>query len=339
MLSSVSITSKACNYINIVGSSTVFPFATVVAETFGKKTGLPTPKIESTGSGSGIKLFCRGNSINTPNIVNTSRRIKSTELKQCHNNGVTDITEVLVGFDGIAFANAKKGPNFSLTTQDLYLALAAKVPASVADKTKKQNLLIDNPFTHWNQINKTLPAVKIRLLGPPSTSGTRDILQKLALEEGCQQFKLLLSIRQKNKAQYKSLCHTIREDGHYVEMGENDNLIISKLENAPHTVGIFGFSFLNQNGDKVKSASINGKQITFKNIASGQYPISRPLYFYIKNSHRNKIRGMNKFIFEFVSKQTIGNKGYLVDKGLIPVPVDKLAKFASDAKNATNLKL
>lgn len=331
---------QAREHIEIVGSSTVFPFATVVAETFGKKTGLPTPKIESTGSGGGMKLFCKGNGIETPDITNASRRIKDKEFEKCHANGVTDITEVLVGFDGIAIANSRIGANFNaMTRKSLYLGLAAKVPASATGQTWNEEQMIDNPFTHWNQVDSNLPNVAIKVLGPPPTSGTRDALQELAVEGGCKKFPHMKAMKKTNNKQYKSLCRTIREDGPYVEMGENDNLIISKLVNDKNTLGVFGYSFLDQNADKVKGADVDGSAITFDNIADGSYPVSRPLYFYVKNSHRGKVKGMNEFISEFVDEDTFGEEGYLVDKGLIPTPEAKRAKFASDAKNATNLKL
>jgi len=331
---------QARDYIEIVGSSTVFPFATVVAETFGKKTGMPTPKIESTGSGGGMKLFCKGDGIDTPDITNSSRRIKMSEFEQCHKNGVTDITEVLVGFDGIAIANSRIGANFNaLTRKSLYLALAAKVPASATGKTWNKEEMIDNPFTNWNEIDSNLPNVAIKVLGPPPTSGTRDALQELAVEGGCKKFPHMKAMKKTNKNEYKKLCRTIREDGKYVEMGENDNLIISKLVNDKNTLGIFGFSFLDQNAEKVKGADIDGSPINFENIASGDYPVSRPLYFYVKNSHRGKIRGMDEFINEFVDEDTFGEEGYLVDKGLIPSPEARRAQFTADGKNATNLKL
>jgi phosphate transport system substrate-binding protein len=330
--------SLARDYIEIVGSSTVFPFSTVVAETFGKKTKFPTPKVEATGSGGGIKLFCKGNGIDSSDIVNSSRRIKEKEFQKCLDNGVTDITEVLIGFDGIAIANSKDGLTFDLTIKDLYLALAAKVPANIDQNAKKINF-IKNPYTHWNQINAKLPAVKIKILGPPPTSGTRDALQELALEGGCKEYSFIKQLKKKNKEKYIKLCHTIREDGRYIEMGENDNLIISKLSNEINTLGIFGFSFLDQNSDKVKGAKINNNPITFEKITSGEYPISRPLYFYIKNSHRDKIKGINKFIAEFVNESTIGEEGYLTDKGLIPLPINKLKKYSNDALNSVKLEM
>lgn len=325
--------------IEVVGSSTVFPFVTVVAETFGKRTGMPTPKVEATGSGGGMKLFCKGDGINTPDITNASRRIKTKELEGCHKNGVNNITEVLLGFDGIAIANAKNGAKFDLSLQDLYLALAGKVPVMAVKKGTHSTALMDNPFTHWNQINAKLPATKIKVLGPPPTSGTRDALQELALEGGCKTYPFIKAMKKQDKQQYKRLCRTVREDGHFVEMGENDNLIISKLTTDPSAVGIFGFSFLEQNTDKVKGAAINGKNITFENIASGDYPISRPLYFYVKNSHRNTVKGLDEFIAEFVSEDATGEEGYLLDKGLIPSPQAVHEKFTQDALNGINLKL
>ncbi len=336
----MAVVTQARENINIVGSSTVFPFATVVAETFGKKTGMPTPKVESTGSGGGMKLFCKGNGINTPDITNSSRRIKNAEFEKCHKNGVKNITEVLVGFDGIAIANSKYSPIFNLSLKDIYLALADKVPASVAYKDLNMSgLMIDNPFTRWSQINKNLPDIAIRVLGPPPTSGTRDALQELAVEGGCKTYPFMRIMKKEDKKQYKKLCRTIREDGHFVEMGENDNLIIQKLVNDRDVLGIFGFSFLEQNSDKVQGSSVNGNAITFENIANGSYPISRPLYFYIKNSHRGKIRGLNEYIAEFVNEDTFGEEGYLVDKGLIPSSKINRNKFANDAMDSVNLEL
>ena len=334
IVASMTTFAQAREHIEIVGSSTVFPFATVVAETFGKKTGMPTPKIESTGSGGGMKLFCKGDGIDTPDITNASRRIKETEFNKCHRNGVTDITEVLVGFDGIAIANSKAGPNYNFTLREVYLALAHQVPENGTGPK-----LIDNPYTHWNEINKNLPATKIKVLGPPPTSGTRDALQELAVEGGCKTFDFMKAMKKSNKKQYKKLCRTIREDGHFVEMGENDNLIIQKLVNDPNTLGIFGFSFLDQNAEKVKGSKINGNDITFENIAEGLYPVSRPLYFYVKNSHRGKVRGMDEFIKEFVDEDTFGEEGYLVDKGLIPSPEEKREKYSYNAINSVKLKL
>ena len=338
-IAALTITSSAQaarDHIDIVGSSTVFPFSTVVAETYGKNTGKPTPKIESTGTGGGMKLFCKGEGIDTPDITNASRRIKSSEFDLCMKNGVTDITEVLVGFDGIAFANAINGPSFNFSLRDVYLGLAAMIPAE-AYQNGTEGDMIDNPFTHWNQINANLPAVKIKVLGPPPTSGTRDALQELAVEGGCKTYPAMKAMKSSDKSQYKKLCHGIREDGAYVQMGENDNLIISKLTKDPNALGVFGFSFLDQNGDKVKGSSINNAAISFESIANGDYPVSRPLYFYVKNAHRGVIDGLDGFIAEFVDEDTFGEEGYLTDKGLIPSPEDIRIGFAEDALGAVKL--
>lgn len=329
-------------HIDVVGSSTVYPFATVVAETFGKKTKFKTPKIESTGSGGGLKLFCSGKGINTPDITNSSRRIKKSEVDSCKKNGVNNITEVQVGFDGIAIANAKKGKTFNLTLKDIFLALAKEVPGA------KEGGLIANPYKTWKDVNPTLPSTKIEVLGPPPTSGTRDAFAELAMEGGCKSFAWIKKIKDdskvakkagdKSKASamkrlYKGICHTIREDGAYIETGENDNLIVQKLEKNPDALGVFGFSFLDQNSDKVKGANVDGVEITFESIADGSYPVSRPLYFYVKNDHVGKVLGIKEFIAEFTSEDSWGEEGYLTDKGLIPLDEEKRLKMGESARN------
>lgn len=336
------------DYIEIVGSSTVYPFSTVVAETFGKKTRFKTPKVEATGSGGGLKLFCSGNGVDTPDITNASRRIKKSEVKTCAKNGVTDITEVQVGFDGIAIANSKKAQDFSLTRKDIFLALAKNVPG------KSEGELIPNPYSTWNEVNPGLPATKIEVLGPPPTSGTRDAFAELAMEGGCKQIGWIKQIKSDSKAakkagdkskakalknKYKGICHTVREDGVFIEAGENDNLIVDKLTKNPAALGIFGFSFLDQNSDKVKGAAIDGVTISFENIASGQYPVSRPLYFYVKNAHVGKVPGIKEFIAEFTAEDTWGEDGYLTEKGLIPLGEDARKKMAASANALTVLKL
>ena len=315
------------NYIEIVGSSTVYPFATVVAETFGKRTKFKTPKIESTGSGGGLKLFCSGNGINTPDMTNSSRRIKQSEVELCAKNGVTKITEVQVGFDGIAIANAKKGKVFNLTLKDLFLALAKEVPG------KTEGELIANPYKTWKDVNPELPETKIEVLGPPPTSGTRDAFAELALEGGCKTFDWIKAIKKQDKRKYKSICHTVREDGAFIEAGENDNLIVQKLEKNPNALGVFGFSFLDQNSDKVKGASIDGIEISFENIADGSYPVSRPLFFYVKNDHVGKVPGIAEYIAEFTDEDTWGEDGYLTEKGLIPLGEDQREAMGESARS------
>lgn len=349
-LSSVaaSATAASRDHIDIVGSSTVYPFSTVVAETYGNKTGMKTPKIESTGSGGGMKLFCAGNGIDTPDITNASRRIKKSEFDSCQKNGVKDIIEVQIGFDGIAIANAKTAPKMALTTKELFLALAKKVPGG------KDGELIDNPYKTWKDVNSDLPDTKIEVLGPPPTSGTRDAFAELALEGGCKKIDWIKQIKSDSKAakkagdkakakelksKYKEICHTVREDGAYVETGENDNLIVDKLTANPKALGIFGFSFLDQNSDKVQGSDINGVEVTFESVADGSYPVSRPLYFYVKKSHVDTVPGIKEFIAEFTDEDTWGEEGYLTDKGLIPLSEEKRTAMAESANGLVPLKM
>jgi len=304
--------------ISVVGSSTVYPFATVVAEKFGKKTSFSTPKIESTGSGGGMKLFCNGVGLSTPDITNASRRIKKSEYDKCQKNGVTDIVEVHIGFDGIAVANSKKSKQLKLSRKDLFLALAQKVPNPDGSKT-----LVDNPYKTWKQVNAALPDTAIEVLGPPPTSGTRDAFAELAMEGGCKKFDFIKAMKKTDKKGYKGVCHTVREDGPYIEAGENDNLIVQKLDKNPNALGIFGFSFLEQNDDKVQGSLVEGKLPEFETIADGSYPISRPLYFYVKKAHMESIPGMDDYLKEFTSEAAMGEDGYLLDKGLIPLSDDE----------------
>ncbi len=318
--------------ISIVGSSTVYPFATVVAEKFGKKTGFNTPKIESTGSGGGMKLFCAGIGLDTPDISNASRAMKKTEFSTCLANGVTDITEVQIGFDGIAIANSKEAPRFKLTRKDLFLALAKQVPNPDGSKA-----LVDNPYTNWKQVNGSLPDSRIEVLGPPPTSGTRDAFAELAMEGGCKQFDWIKAMKKSDKSAYKSVCHSVREDGPYIEAGENDNLIVQKLEKNSIALGIFGFSFLEQNDDKIQGSIVEGKAPEFETIADGSYPISRPLYFYVKNTHMDSIPGMKEYVTEFISDVALGEDGYLIDKGLIPLSDDERARLRTNVMAAKKL--
>ncbi len=325
---------SARDYISIVGSSTVYPFATVVAEQFGKTTDFKTPKVESTGSGGGLKLFCSGVGVEHPDITNASRRIKKSEYDACHANGVNEIVEVKIGYDGIALANSKKAAPMALTLRDVFLGLAKEVPA--ADGSKK---LVPNPYKTWKEVNPDLPDTAIEVLGPPPTSGTRDAFVELAMEGGCKSFDWIKAIKQEDKKAYKRICHTIREDGAYVEAGENDNLIVQKLEANPDAVGIFGFSFLDQNRDQIQGSTVNGIKAEFETIADGSYPISRPLYFYVKKAHVGTIPGIEVYLAEFTSEKAWGDEGYLTDRGLIPMPEEERAKFAADAKALNNLVL
>lgn len=320
--------------ISIVGSSTVYPFATVVAETYGKKSGKKTPKIESTGSGGGMKLFCAGDGIDTPDITNASRRMKTSEFEKCHANGVTDITEALIGFDGIVMANSNAAPLFELTRKDIFLALAKDIPAADGSQT-----LVPNPNISWKDVNSSLPAIKIEVLGPPPTSGTRDAFAELALEGGCKKIDWIKAMKKTVKPRYKAICHAIREDGVYIEAGENDNLIVQKLIKNADALGVFGFSFLEENADQIQGSLIDGMAPEFETIASGDYPVSRPLYFYIKNSHVGKVPGIMEFATEFMSEDASGEEGYLVDRGLIPLGLEEHEIMQQSVTGLENLDL
>ena len=309
------------DYISIVGSSTVYPFSTTVAEQFGKGGKFKTPKVESSGTGGGIKLFCDGVGAQYPDIVNASRAIKPSEVDSCTKAGVKEVIEVKIGYDGIAVANAKKSQLFKLSRRDLYLALAKTVP----DPDNTQSL-IANPYKTWNQINKSLPADKIEVLGPPPTSGTRDAFVELVMDAGCATFANIKALKDTDEARFKKVCQSVREDGAYIEAGENDNLIVQKLGANPKALGVFGYSFLEANISQIQGATIDGVAPTFENISSGRYSVSRPLYFYVKKAHIGVIPGINEFLTEYVSPRAMGADGYLAGKGLVPLPPAELAK-------------
>jgi phosphate transport system substrate-binding protein len=314
---------SARDYISIVGSSTVYPFATVVAEQFGKTTKYKTPKIESTGSGGGLKLFCAGVGVEHPDITNASRRIKKSECETCAKNGVTDIVEIKIGYDGIVVANSKKATALKISRKELFLALAKEVPdPGGAEKT------VPNPYRTWKDINPDLPNSKIEVLGPPPTSGTRDAFVELAMEAGAKKFNWIKAL---DKKKFRAIAHTVREDGGYVEAGENDNLIVQKLSANADAFGIFGFSFLDQNTDKIQGAFVDGVQPTFDKIAEGNYPLSRPLFFYVKKAHADVIPGMKEYLKEFASEKAWGEDGYLSEKGMIPMPDQERKQFQDAA--------
>ena len=316
------------DYISMVGSSTVYPFAAAVAEQFGKTSKFKTPKIESTGTGGGMKLFCAGAGVDTPDITNASRQMKKSEMEACEKNGVTEVVEVRVGYDGIVFANSKKAAPMQLSRKDIYLALAKQVPSPAGgDK------LVANPYKTWKDVNPALPANKIEVLGPPPTSGTRDAFTELVMDNGCEAFPFIKAMEKSDAKQFKAVCQTLREDGGYVEAGENDNLIVQKLETSPATVGIFGYSYLDQNGDKIQGSTIDGSSPTFENIASGKYVVSRPLFIYVKKAHVGVIPGINEYLAEFTSDRAWGKEGYLAEKGLIPSPVAEQKTNAAIAKS------
>jgi phosphate transport system substrate-binding protein len=302
--------SFARDQIRIVGSSTVYPFATVVAEAFAKSTGLKTPIIESTGTGGGIKLFCEGVGEDKPDFVNASRKMKRAEFETCKQNGVDEVIEFRLGYDGLTVSSAVGSPDVQFTRKQLFLALAKQVP----DKDSK---LIDNPYKMWNEIDPSLPAEKIEVLGPPPTSGTRDSFAELVLKKGAVEFESLAALEQSDVKAFDVVWKAFRTDGPYVEAGENDNLIIKKLEANPKAFGIFGYSFLQQNKGMIKSASIDGDQPTYDSISNGNYKGSRVLYIYAKKAHLGMVPGMLEYLTEFTSTQAIGEDGYLIDKGLV----------------------
>ena len=304
----------ARDQIQIVGSSTVFPFTTAVAEKLGQTGKFQTPVVESTGTGGGMKLFCAGVGESTPDFTNASRAIKDSELETCKGNGVTPV-QIKVGFDGIVIANSKAGAALELTKEQIFKALAKNVEVD--------GKVVANPYVTWADVDSSLPADKIEVLGPPPTSGTRDAFVELVMEEACQEAV---------EAANENACTEIREDGGYVEAGENDNLIVQKLEANPKAFGIFGFSFLDQNADKLQGSKIGGIEPTFDNIASGDYGVSRSLYIYAKKEHVGVIPGMAEFITEYTSDAAWGPEGYLADKGLIPLPDAERATQAEDAQ-------
>jgi phosphate transport system substrate-binding protein len=304
------VAALARDQIQIVGSSTVYPFATIVAERFGNKGHFKTPIIESTGTGGGFKLFCQGVGVGDPDISDASRAIKSSEWADCQKNGVKDIVEVTIGNDGIAFANSVKGPKLNLTRKQLWLALAEHGP-----KPKK-----------WKEIDPSLPDAKITVMIPPPTSGTRDAWNALVMEKGCP-----AEVAEK----VKKNCEVIREDGAAVEAGVNDTLIVQKLEADPKAFGIFGFSYLEQNEDKIQAAAIEGVKITIDSIQDYSYPIARPLFFYVKKAHVGVIPGLKEYVEEFVGEGAIGDEGYLVDAGLVPLAQAKRAAVRENARNLT----
>jgi len=325
---------QARDYISIVGSSTVYPFATVVAEQFGKTTDFKTPKIESTGSGGGLKLFCAGVGVEHPDVTNASRRIKASEVEKCASNGVKEIIEVKIGYDGIVFANSRKSDPVRITREQIFLALARDVPDPNGGET-----LVPNPYTKWSEIDPSLPDVKIEVLGPPPTSGTRDAFAELGLEGGCKAIDWIRAMKTSDRKKYRATCHTVREDGGYVEAGENDNLIVQKLDANPAAFGVFGYSFLDQNSDRIQGSVVDGVEPTFENIAAQDYPVSRALYFYVKKAHVGAIPGIEEFLAEFTSDRAWGEDGYLADKGMIPMPDDERMKFATDVKDLANPSL
>lgn len=311
--------------IRIVGSSTVFPFAKAVAEQFSINGANPSPILESTGTGGGMSLFCAGVGADTPDIENASRRIKASEMELCQSNGVTDVVEVQIGIDGIAIAQANNGASFSLTPVQIYKAIAERPFGK------------ENSAENWSDIDPSLPKFAISVYGPPSTSGTRDALTELIMEVGCITDPATKALKEGNKAEFEAICHEIRADGAYIDAGENDNLIVQKLKANPNSVGIFGYSFLEENLDSVRGIPVSGVNPTYDAIASGEYPGARPLYIYVKKQHVGVIPGLQDYLLEFINAGT--RDGYLVKAGLIASPDDVRQKMTEVVRNMTPLAI
>ncbi len=334
LLAAGAVQAQARDYITIVGSSTVYPFTTAVAEQFGRSTRFRTPKVESTGTGGGLKLFCNGVGVAHPDVVNASRRIKPGEVEACRRNGVKEIVEVKVGYDGLTLAQSRRSEPMRLTLRDVWLALARQVPDPA-----RPGELIANPHRTWKDVNPALPARRIEVLGPPPTSGTRDSFAEMVLEGGCKTFDWIKALAETDGNRFRAICHTIREDGAYVEAGENDNLIVQKIEANPGAIGVFGYSFLEENQDKLVGLPLQGVAPTFDTIASGEYPAARPLFIYVKKAHVDFVPGLKEFVAEYVSARALGEEGYLADKGLVPPAEAELAKIRTNALSLANLEL
>ena len=330
-LALMAVPALARDQIRIVGSSTVYPFTTAVAEAFGKTSGMKTPVVESTGTGGGFKLFCAGVGEDTPDFSNASRPIKKSEFEACAKNGVTEIVEIKIGFDGLSIAHAKAAQDFALTKQQIFLALAKQVPGA-------DGKLVANPNKLWSDIDASLPATKIEVLGPPPTSGTRDSFAELVMEQGAATIDSLKQLKTADAKAFETVWKSMREDGAYVEAGENDNLLVQKLEANPEALGIFGYSFLDQNESGIKGIAVDGVAPSYESIAGGEYKVSRPLFVYAKKQHVGSVPGMAAFIAEYVSDKAIGEDGYLAGKGLVTLPGDQAEKSRTLAAAMAILK-
>ncbi len=308
---------QARDQIRIVGSSTVYPFTTAVAEQFGKTPGVKTPVVESTGTGGGMKLFCAGVGVDHPDVTNASRRMKKNEFESCQKNGVKDIVEINIGFDGLTVAQSKQGVPVKLTLAQLVLAVAKEVPGP-------DGKLMANPNKNWSDIDKSLPNVKIEVLGPPPTSGTRDSFHELLLEKGAESIPALAALKKSDPKAFERVWKTLREDGAYVEAGENDNVIVQKLEANRNAFGVFGYSFLEENTAKLRGVPLDGANPEFENITNGKYPGARRMFVYVKKQHVGVIPALDRFAAEYVSTRALGEDGYLAKKGLVTLPKNEL---------------
>jgi len=328
MALTISGTAEARTQMRAVGSSTVYPFAKVVAERIARANPrLGTPIIESTGTGAGMKLFCAGVGERFPDVENASRRMKASEAKLCQQNGVTQITEIQVGIDGISFATAKNSPLANLSQRDIYLAIA-KTPYGKPNRAKT-----------WHDVNASLPNIPIRVYGPPPTSGTRDALGELILTPPCEANAGMAALKKSDESKFKAICTGVREDGGYVEAGENDNLIVQKVEANPGTIGIFGYSYLEENADRLRGISVNGVAPTYATISAFKYPGARPLFIYIKNAHAGAIPAVRAYAAEFTKESAFGPNGYLRQAGLIAAPNNVRARSQQLARALQPLNL
>lgn len=325
-IAAISAPAMARDTINIVGSSTVYPFATVVAERFGGQGDFSTPKLESTGSGGGLKIFCQGIGTNHPDITNSSRRMKTSELELCKSNGVEEITEFRIGSDGIVIASSKEADPMNLTLEQLFLALGEKVPVD--------GKWVNNPNKNWSDIDASLPNKPIRVMGPPPTSGTRDSFNEQGLAAGCDKLPETADLAED---QHAAICESIREDGVFIEAGENDNLIVQKLVGDTGLYGVFGYSFLEENADRLQAAKLNGVAPEPDLIAEDKYPLARSMFFYVKKAHIGVVPGIAEYAAEFVSPAAMGPNGYLKDVGLIVPTRDQLMVLQKKLDEMPNL--
>ncbi|TCM83552.1 substrate-binding domain-containing protein [Rhodovulum steppense] len=317
---------SARDQISIVGSSTVFPYTQAVAEQFANDTGMSSPIVESTGTGGGMQIFCNGIGEGFPDITGASRAMKASEWAVCVEKGVTDVSEALIGFDGLSMAVSRANDfDWDLTLGEIYLALGAEVPVN--------GEWVANPYKKWSEIDSRLPDTDIVVLGPPPTSGTRDAFVELAMHEGC---KELAYVKDGgfDGAWVNENCSRMRTDGPFVEAGENDNLIVQRLESDPNAQGIFGYSFLYENLDKLKGVKLEGVEPNLDTIADGSYPVSRPLFFYVKNAHRGVIPGLQEFVEEYMSEDALAPGGYLSERGLVPLSDERRAELQERVINA-----
>jgi phosphate transport system substrate-binding protein len=320
------VIAEARDQIRIVGSSTVFPYTQAVSEEFANKSSFPAPVVESTGTGGGMKIFCQGVGADHPDATGASRAMKKSEYELCQANGVDNVSEALLGYDGLSIAVSRKGSAIDVSKEEIFLALAAEVP--------QDGKVVANPYTMWNEINPDLPAIKIQVFGPPPTSGTRDAFVELVMEEGCAAFD---EIKALEGDRHKEVCSRMRQDGPFIEAGENDNLIVQRLNSDASTYGIFGYSFLYENQDTLQGIKVGGVEPNFDTIASGDYGVSRPIFIYFKNTHRGVIPGLNEFIAEYVSDTALGSDGYLAERGLVALSDEKRAEVQDAVLNGKHM--